>query len=352
MITIKTGVPGSGKSLSAVAELLELVKAASKGAEPRPLYTNITGLAIPHIPLVNWEPGTERKPDVLYTTDWRKCPPNSIVAIDEAYLYGYGAAATQMAVPDYVRDLAVHRKDYSLDLLFIAQHPKLLHVQLRRQVGKHQHYRRMFGWGTAICYEWDQCQDNLSATKTAVVTRFRYPKSVYTAYKSAEVHTKPAFKKPWFIWIPVALIPLAAWALPTGFNVMSGAMTGKGIGTKQTAPKPAAPASAPVAAATPASFKPDPLPPGFEPPSPDPLLPPPGQLVQSPLVAGCIATSAKACKCFDAVGKVVPTVPEMCPDTTAKPATDLAMVRDTPIPQVVAMQTTPLSLGGGRATTR
>ena len=347
MITLKTGTPGAGKTLSMVAELM------TGDMQTRPLYTNITGLKIPHIPLVNWVAGeTERKPGVLYTTDWQQCPPGAIIVIDEAFLYGYDARSAGAAVPIYIRDLAVHRKDYSVDIWFIAQSPKLLNVALRRQVGKHQHYRRMFGWGTAMCYEWDQCQDNLSATKTAVVSRFKYPRNVFQAYISAQEHTKPVFKKPWFIWIPVALIPLAAWALPTGYNVMSGAMTGKGIGTTQTPPKPAAAASAPVAAAPLAPFKPDPLPPGFEPPSPDPLLPPPGQLVQAPVVAGCIATSVKGCKCFDAGGKVVPTVPEMCPDTSAKPASDLAMVRDTPMPAVVAMQTTPLSLGGGRATTR
>jgi len=81
MITLKTGVPGSGKTLSMVAELL----ANSKSAEPRAVYTNIDGLAIPHIKLRNLEPDTKRESGVLYTTDWRQCPAGSMVIIDEAF---------------------------------------------------------------------------------------------------------------------------------------------------------------------------------------------------------------------------------------------------------------------------
>lgn len=349
MITLKTGVPGSCKTLSMVSELLAIKKAADASGEYRPLYTNITGLAIPHIPLKNWVQGeTTREEGVLYTIDWRQCPPGAIIVIDEAFLYGYEARGASSPVPEYIRDLAIHRKDFSVDIWFIVQSPKLLHVAVRRQVGKHQHYRRLFGWHRAVCYEWDQCQDNLAATKTAVVSQFTFPRTVFSAYHSAEVHTKPQFKKPWFIWIPVALIPLAAWALPAGFDVMKGSMTGKGISTHKEAPKPATASSTPLTAPTPAAFKPDPLPPGFDPPSQTPIAPP-GQLVAAPALAGCIATPAKGCKCFDAQGKAMPADPAMCPDTSAKPATDLAHVQDTPAQTVVAIQTTPLSLGGGRA---
>lgn len=324
MITIKTGVPGSGKSLSMVAELLALQQAADKGAEPRPLYTNITGLAIPHVPMVNWEPTTKRQEGVLYTIDWRQCPAGALVVIDEAFLYGYDGKNANQAVPDYIRDLAVHRKDYSVDIWFIAQHPKLLHVALRRQVGKHQHYRRLFGWGTSVCYEWDQCQDNLTATKTAVVSRFRYPKAVFSAYKSAEVHTKPAFKKPWFIWIPIAIIPLAAWAVPKAYAAMSGAMGGKGLASASMPGQIPAAVAPPVAA--PVANKPaglEPPPAGFEPVTPEPA---PSQ--KPPEVAGCIVTPS-GCGCFDQQGKKAQTDEAMCQKLqTAPPAVSLASLPD------------------------
>lgn len=319
MITIKTGVPGSGKSLSMVAELQALQAAADKGAEPRPVYTNITGLALPHIPMQNWEPTTKRQEGVLYTIDWRQCPAGSLIVVDEAFLYGYDGKNASQGVPDYIRDLAVHRKDYSVDIWFIAQHPKLLHVALRRQVGKHQHYRRLFGWGTAVCYEWDQCQDNLSATKTAVVSRFRYPKTVFSAYKSAEVHTKPAFKKPWFVWIPVLLLPLMFWAIPKGYAAMSGAMTGKGLSTiSSPGQKPAEPAAEKSPAAAPVVGM-QPPPAGFDPVPPEPI-----QTAKPAVVAGCIVTSS-GCGCFDQQGAKVEPVVEMCQKIqTTPPAVSLA----------------------------
>ncbi|NBW79616.1 MAG: hypothetical protein EBR27_11485 [Betaproteobacteria bacterium] len=307
MITCKSGVPGSGKTLSMVAELL----ANSKLAEPRPVYTNITGLSIPHVLMENWEPNTQRREGVLYTIDWRQCPVGSLVVIDEAFLYGYDNRSAQASVPDYIRDLAVHRKDYSVDLVFIAQHPKLLHVALRRQIGKHQHYRRLFGWGRAVVYEWDQCQDNLGATKTAVVSQFSYPRDVFKAYKSAELHTKPKFKLPWFVWIPVALLPLAAWALPAGYSALHGSMSGKGLQSSQTvqaaANKPPAAAGIPVPAGAPE---------GFVPVGVGPSLPMPGQtpatpLAVAPVPAGCIVTP-KGCGCFDAQGGKMPPNETMC----------------------------------------
>lgn len=306
MITLKTGVPGSGKTLSMVSELL----ANSKLPEPRPVYTNITGLAIPHILLENWEPTTQRKEGVLYTIDWRQCPAGSLIVIDECFLYGYDARSAQAQVPDYIRDLAVHRKDFSVDIVFIAQHPKLLHVALRRQVGKHQHYRRVFGWGRAVCYEWDQAQDNLTSTKTAVMTQFSYPRSVFSAYKSAEVHTKPKFRLPWFFWIPVGIIPLAAWAVPSAYTTLQGAMTGKGIAAtaKPVEKPPELPKLQPVTVAPPLGIQPPPA--GFDPIGPH-------VEVLKVVAAGCIVTP-KGCGCFDVQGKPAETDAQMC-EALAKP---------------------------------
>jgi zona occludens toxin len=202
--------------------------------------------------------------------------------------------------------LAIHRKDYSVDIWFIAQHPKLLHVALRRQVGKHQHYRRLFGWGRAICYEWDQAQDNLAQTKTAVSTQFTYPKDVFKAYKSAEVHNKPKFKLPWWIWLPVAIIPAAAWAFPAAFGTLSSAMTGKGI---HSSAKPALAAPGPVSVPAALSIP-------LTPPLPAvPYVPPPlpGQVTAAPglEIAGCILLRER-CGCFDAGGKAVTVQPAIC----------------------------------------
>jgi zona occludens toxin len=323
MIVLKTGVPGSGKTLSMVAELQALQEASDKGADPRPIYTNITGLALKHIPLLNWEPNTVRVPGVLYTIDWRECPVGSIVVIDECFLYGYDAKSAQSTVPDYIRDLAIHRKDYSLDIYFICQHPKLMHVAARRQVGKHQHYRRLFGWGRAVCYEWDSAQDNLAQTKTAVMTQFSYPAKVFKAYHSAESHNKPKFKLPWWVWIPVGLVPLAAWAIPAAVGTLGGAMTGKGL----VSSNPAAVASgvippAPVLSAVvalPATTSPVELP----------------QLVpEKKIAAGCIVFN-KRCGCFDSVGQPIEVESGFCESKTSQGSGKPIEFPDDPQPRVL-----------------
>jgi len=312
MITLKTGVPGSGKTLSAVQELLQLSQDSQSGkCDPRLIYTNITGLAIPHVFLDD-------------CTKWRDCPAGSLVVIDEAFLFGYDAKSQQSQVPDYIRDLAVHRKDYSLDFIFIAQHPKLLHVALRRQVGKHQHYRRLFGWGRAVCYEWDSAQDNLNNTKTAVMTQWSYPKSVFKAYKSSELHTKPRFKLPWFAWIPLALLPLAAWAFPTAYTAMHGAMTGKGVAA---APAPAAASTKPVSGALDLTL-------------PMPRVDPPQLAASAPVAAtlpevfGCIRTATR-CGCFGPAGEPVSKPVDVCMSHTNNGGGKPLEFPDSPAPRPI-----------------
>lgn len=317
MITLKTGVPGSGKTLSMVGELLS----NSKLDKPRPLYTNVEGLAIPHILMRNWEPNVApREAGVLYTIDWRQCPVESIIVIDEAFLYGFDGKSSQAAVPDYIRDLAVHRKDYSVDIWFISQHPKLLHQALRRQVGRHQHYRRLFGMGRAVVYEWDMCEDNLGSTKTAVKTNFSYRRDVFKAYKSAQVHTKPKFKLPWWVWLPVAIVPAAVWAFPAAYSTLTGAMSGKGIphsGVLAGAPATPLPfgtvsnvPSSTVNVAASSANLPSyvgansvPSAPAFQPPPVE--------------ISGCIVANHR-CGCFDAGGKSVEVGPGVCEERTGQ----------------------------------
>jgi len=308
MITLKSGVPGSGKTLSMVHELL----VSSKGPNVRALYTNITDLALPHVELKD-------------ATKWRECPPGSLIVIDEAFLHGYESKSTQAAVPEYIRDLAVHRKDYSVDLVFIAQHPKLLHVALRRQVGKHQHYRRLFGWGRSVVYEWDMCQENLTQTKTAVTSNFTFPKSAFAAYKSAEVHTKPKFKLPWWAWLPLLIIPAAVWAFPAAFATLSGAMTGKGIPHSDAVLNPFSSKPVSVTVTNPVVTS------GAPSAVAVPVAAPAVAVVPDEPPAGCIATASR-CACFDVDGASVTVKPGVCESVAGVGRPKTIQFEDSPPP--------------------
>lgn len=232
MLVLRTGVPGGGKSLSAVSDFLRLHREWCKPgneSKRRVVYANIEGLTLPHHPVPLLEPVKNRFGEVLYTPiDWASIEDGSLVLLDEAQQF-FPPLAVGEPVPAHIAFLNVHRHR-GLDIEVITQHPKNLHSNVRRLVGRHLHLRRVFGWGRAVMYEWDHCQDNLTALKTAVVTQFSYPKEVFQFYKSAEIHTKQTFRKPWWMWLPIAVIPLAAWALPSAFDTLSGAMSGKGVG--------------------------------------------------------------------------------------------------------------------------
>ena len=310
MITIKSGVPGSGKTQSAVAEMLEMHKKMLKpGAVFRPIYTNIDGLALPHFPL----------PDAK---KWTECPPESIIIIDEAQDQGFEAIASQMAVPDHVKKLAQHRKDYSVDIMFITQHPKLLHMALRRQCGLHQHYERKFGMKRAFVLEWHNCEDNLGNRKIAVLSRFEFKKEAMCAYKSAEVHTKSKFKLPMWIYLPLLIVPLGVWAVPHAYANLSSALTGKGLA--QSTPKPAAKNDQPKATSTTdsngvqttvtvqtASAPIVPASGGAVAVTQYPATPPPVQQI-----AGCIATP-KRCSCYTPDGSRAEVEETICRDKLA-----------------------------------
>jgi len=314
MMTIKSGVPGSGKTQSMVADLMDMVAAMKKTGNFRPIYTNITGLdpaVIPHFKLADM-PAKDvpfvRDPNVLYTIDWMGCPPESIVVIDEAQDNGYENLSTQKAVPLHVSNFAVHRKNYALDIWLITQHPKLIHVSARRQCGKHQHYERKFGFNSAFCTEWHSCEDTLSNRKTATLSRFAFSKKYYAAYTSAAAHTKQKFKFPLWMWLPIMIVPLGVYAAPSAYNALSGAMTGKGV-SPATAIGPQSKASEPV---TKTVVKDGMLVTTEVTTSTAPPALPSQETQPVPLaIAGCVAT-AKKCACMDEKGQKVETEPGYC----------------------------------------
>lgn len=281
MITLKTGVPGASKTLSAVHELAVLLGKQIKGKEEtRPIFVHgVKDLSLPHFDL----------PD---GSKWTDCPDGAIVIIDEAQGTFPPRSSTSKA-PPHVEALNTHRHR-GIDLIVITQHPKLIDQSIRRLVGKHQHYRRLYGGKTSICYEWDHCEDSLTSIRTAAKSVFRQPRDAYKYYKSAEVHTKQRFRVPPFLMLfPLAAIGLVFYGGPTLARILSGkpseaqlaAITAQGGASSpdSIAEGGYAVSSAVMAAAS---------------------APPP------PIV-GCIKVKAR-CECVDAVGVSVPVDYDKC----------------------------------------
>lgn len=187
MITLITGVPGGGKTLYAVHEFLRIAnleneKALSEGRPARPIYVDgIPELLIPH----------ETAPDILDWPTW--APDGSLIVVDEVQRIWRPEASTK-ALPISISALETHRHR-GLDFIIITQHPNLMHVNVRKLVGRYIHLRR-----TAVgvyAYEWSECVNPDSAWKSALSkNRWGHPKSSFGLYKSASVHQKVKFRIP------------------------------------------------------------------------------------------------------------------------------------------------------------
>lgn len=203
MITLITGVPGSGKTLYTIWYVKNEIEKENKDKEPhmqRKIYQNgVNGLTL------DWEVLEDAK-------QWMDCPVGSVIVIDECQtVFRPRGAGTN--VPSYIAALETHRHR-GIDLYLITQHPMLVDQNIRRLVGRHIHVVRKFGMPRAVVHEWGSTheitQRNLSQAQQR---QFPYPKEVFSYYKSAELHTHKAkipFKV-WFLLVSPLLIAALVW---------------------------------------------------------------------------------------------------------------------------------------------
>lgn len=187
-IILVTGLPGHGKTLWTLARYQHAAEPPPKG-QARPVF-HASGQAdrtkrdqvhgIPDLKLP-WEP--------FDPSAWSKLPANSIGIIDEAQ-FVFPIRQGRSEPPDHIAQLATHRH-LGVDLVLITQHPKLLDPFVLRLVDQHFHVRRKFGTKFASVFESvTGVRDNVDrSTKDMIRHEWRYPKSVFDLYRSAEVHT-------------------------------------------------------------------------------------------------------------------------------------------------------------------
>lgn len=218
MITLITGTPGAGKTLYAITKLLrDLVGSVVKGTDDagnptetkRVIYTNINGLLLDHEKidgsntggLANWH-------------EWAK--PGSVICFDEVQRE-WPPRPNGSKVPDFISALETHRH-MGVDFIILTQNPMLLDQNVRALVGRHVHIRRMGGVGVAVAYEWDHCSRQLLFSKSLKKAPFKYDKSVFKLYKSAELHTKPKTSVPTLVWVVLAAVLAMAYFVPAAID--------------------------------------------------------------------------------------------------------------------------------------
>ncbi len=313
MITVLTGAPGSGKTLYAIAKLLQpligtQVEATddegNKVKHERVLWTNINGLSLPH-----------EKIDAEWLAEWHKhVKPGAVICYDEAQK-PWPKRVTGSKVPPAVAELETHRH-YGVDFVVMTQKPELMDQNVCSLAGRHLHIRRVGNSHNAIVYEWDSVSRGLLYKNAFKKGGWRYPRKVFDWYKSAEAHTKMPRSLPFALWIALLAIAGSLYAWPAligkitqGFNP-----TGKPKDTAQATPDKSKPA-------IPSLLTPDA--PEDVPAAPAMPSPP---LASSPLLLGC-AAGPSSCRCYGQDGMPVDLEPQACQAKLATPAPAMSAQR-------------------------
>lgn len=181
MLYLYTGVPGAGKTLYAVSNLVK-----RKDFKDRPVF--VDGIKDLDHEKINYFD----IPDGESIQTWPKwAPPGAIIVVDECQRI-FRPRPSGSKVPDYVAELETHRHR-GLDFILITQHPRLIDINLRSLIEHHTHLsktnlgiRRKLEWTTGGAKD----PESRTNIKEALVSVYKLDKSVYGLYKSAEVHTK------------------------------------------------------------------------------------------------------------------------------------------------------------------
>lgn len=179
MLYLITGVPGSGKTLKMISDLMN-----RSDLKNRPLYLDgipeVDEKIIPNLPI----------PEGETMQTWHKwAPTGAILVIDECQRV-FRPRPSGSKVPDFVAELETHRHR-GIDIFLLTQHPRLIDVNVRSLIGHHCHIGKT-SLGVHRMIEWERCANPESNSDVAngVKSVYKLDKKAFGVYKSAEEHTK------------------------------------------------------------------------------------------------------------------------------------------------------------------
>jgi zona occludens toxin len=341
MITFISGVPGAGKTLYAISKLLRaLVGSVVKFEDedgnlveaPRRFLCNINGLLLDHVKLEvgapwvlvkkgdrsEWEQGPGNKLGLNNWHEWAR--PGDVIVYDEVQK-PWPLIAAGAPVPPCITALETHRH-MGVDFIVLSQHPMLISANLVRLVGRHLHVRRMGNFGLAIVYEWDSASKTLLYKNALAKAPFRYDKSVFKLYKSADAHTQMPRRMPTLVWGLLFGLVALGFFFPQSYARLAERISPQpkpDTVAKPVAPGASAAASKPAQPASGAEGRPSPV----QAPEKPPAL----------VLAGCVQART-VCQCYNDAGKRVVAEPGYCADQMSD-LLILARPKDVP-PQTVA----------------
>lgn len=292
MLHLRTGTPGAGKTLSLIDELRHI--------KDRKIYYH----GIPELSdSLGWIRLDNPKNYHQDLTD------GAIFILDECQQH-FPVRPPKDKVPDAVAFIETHRHR-GIDLYFITQHPSLLDHHARRLVGQHTHLQRNFGMPFAIKYTNNKLFDaaNPYELKSCEKSTYRFPKEVFSLYKSAEVHThKTKIPKILFI-VPVLIAILAACILYLWHLLHPNPTAGLSPVPAYQRQESTTPSTAKTQTAIDWSTAFVPKIPGL--PYTAPLYQDLAKPVVMPIVSGCLANASK-CQCYSQQATKIDMPDDLC----------------------------------------
>lgn len=294
MITLITGLPGNGKTLYAIYWVKQ--RAEKEGRQV--YYSGIKDCAVP-----GWI-------ELPQAEDWPQLPTGCIVLIDEVQrvmrprMHG-------STVPEHVSKLETHRH-MGVDLVLITQDPMLLDANARRLVGQHFHVVRKFGTHSATIHEWNAVKEQAPKNRDdSIRHEWRYPKEVFSLYKSAELHTHKR-RIPMKVWVLMAIIvglPVLGYFIYYRIDPRNKAQQQAAPASEMSRPVVGSggPGGVLTVAQYTARFEPRVQGLAYTAPAYDEVTKP----LQAPYPAACIA-SASRCQCYTQQGTRLATTADLC----------------------------------------
>lgn len=210
-IHLITGTPGAGKSLRAVWECVRRI--STEDEQDRPVFGNVRAFRRQApLPGSRFQHPDGRFEDIPGT--WMDCPDGSIILIDEVQERWRRYRATGEPPPE-IAALERHRHR-NIDFILTCQNPKQLSDDVRSLVDIHEHLTKKTK-NSAGVYRWrGRCSTTPYTSRREAdceVSIWRFPKSVFKEYLSAEVHTVRTKVPRLYVYAALALValPLSFW---------------------------------------------------------------------------------------------------------------------------------------------
>ncbi|NSL54916.1 zonular occludens toxin domain-containing protein [Uliginosibacterium aquaticum] len=307
MITLITGVPGTGKTLHVVKWLSELEQGK------RPVFVHgIRDLVVPH----------EVAPDVMGWPDW--APDGALIVIDECQQF-FRPRASSAAVPPAVAQLEVHRHR-GLDFWLITQHPNLLDGNIRRLITRHVHFRRT--WRGREQLEWSEVgnPDQPRSRELSARKKVALPKKAFDLYKSAEVHTKTPLAVPKYVYVFAIFLVLAVGAFfvvkrnidPASHGASAESKTAAPVGQSAAGSNGGSRPSSGPAPMTVEEYAATTVPRMANMPQTAPRYDQLTQAKTAPRPAACVYTKTKPCRCYTQQATPFAIDPDLCKEIADK----------------------------------